>query len=375
MKLLHVVGTRPNFVKIASVIRALEKANGVEQVLVHTGQHYDDGLSDAFFHDLDLPLPDVNLDIGSGSHALQTGRIMIALDPVLARVEPDWVVTVGDVNSTLAAALTANKRGLEVAHVEAGLRSHDWSMPEEVNRVLTDRLSDALFTTEPSGAENLRAEGIDPRRIHHVGNVMIDSLDRFRSEATELAAYEALGLEAGQYVLVTLHRPSNVDDEPRLRSLVQALREIRYACDVPVVWPLHPRTGERLREFELDSVQADLLLTEPLGYLEFLSLMDAADMVITDSGGVQEESSVLGVPCITVRPNTERPITIECGTNRLFDDDPSKLVDVARELSGSERRPCRPELWDGRAAERIASVLLSTAHSELAPAGAAHRST
>ncbi len=375
MKLLHVVGTRPNFVKVASVIRALEKADGVEQVLVHTGQHYDDGLSDAFFHDLDLPRPDVNLGIGSGSHALQTGRVMIALDPVLARVEPDWVVTVGDVNSTVAAALTANKRGLKVAHVEAGLRSHDWSMPEEVNRVLTDRLSDALFTTEPSGAENLRAEGIDPRRIHHVGNVMIDSLDRFRSEATELAAYEALGLKAGKYVLVTLHRPSNVDDEPRLRSLVQALREIRYACDVPVVWPLHPRTGGRLREFELESVQADLLLTEPLGYLEFLSLMDAADMVITDSGGVQEESSVLGVPCITVRPNTERPITIECGTNRLFDDDPSKLVDVARELSGSERRPCRPELWDGRAAERIASVLLSSTSSEGTLVGAAHRST
>lgn len=368
--LLHVVGTRPNFVKIASVIRALERADAVEQVLVHTGQHYDHGLSDAFFEDLDLPRPDVDLAVGSGSHALQTGRIMIALDPVLKRFDPDWVVTVGDVNSTLAAALTAKKRGLRVAHVEAGLRSHDWSMPEEVNRVLTDRLSDALFTTEPSGRENLLAEGIEPERIHHVGNVMIDSLDRFRSEAADLAAYEDLGLEAGRYVLVTLHRPSNVDDEPRLRSLIQALREIRYACDVPVVWPLHPRTAQRLRQFGLDFVQADLLITEALGYREFISLMDAADMVITDSGGVQEESSVLGVPCITVRPNTERPITVECGTNRLFDRDLSELVDLAEEVTGSERRPCRPELWDGRAAERIASVLVTSADVGPTAAGA-----
>jgi UDP-N-acetylglucosamine 2-epimerase (non-hydrolysing) len=319
--------------------------------------------------DLELPRPDVNLGIGSASHSVQTGRIMIALEPLLERTQPDWVFTVGDVNSTLAAALVAVKLGIPVAHVEAGLRSHDRSMPEEINRMLTDRISDALFTTEPSANENLRNEGIEAERIRYVGNVMIDSLDRYRTRAAQLDVDSALGLEPEKFVLVTLHRPSNVDAPARLATIMSALGDI--ACYHPVVFPMHPRTARNIRQFRLESQLAPINALGPVRYLEFLCLMDRAGVVITDSGGVQEETSVLGVPCITLRANTERPITLSEGTNRLLDGDLAELVDIALEAVVAERRPCRPALWDGHAAERIAEITLelSACHSPSAGAG------
>lgn len=356
MLIAHIVGARPNFMKIAPVMRALETADGVDQTLIHTGQHYDNSLSGDFFHDLELPEPDMNLGVGSGSHAEQTGRVMTALEPLLQRLAPNWVFTVGDVNSTLAAALTAAKLGIPVAHVEAGLRSHDRSMPEEINRVLTDQISDALFTTEPSANENLKKEGIDPERIHFVGNVMIDSLDRYRARAAEMYADDGLGVEPGQYALVTLHRPRNVDDPRRLAGILGALG--RLATQYPVVFPIHPRTARNIKRFGLEAEVAPINALGPLGYLEFLALMERAGVVISDSGGIQEETTVLGVPCITVRPNTERPITISEGTNELFDDDPEKLAGVALKALTTERRASRPKLWDGRSAERIARITL-----------------
>lgn len=356
MHVLHVVGARPNFMKVAPVMEAFARMGDIRQTLVHTGQHYDESLSGAFFEDLDIPEPDLNLGVGSGSHAAQTGRVMIALEPVLERLEPDWVFTVGDVNSTLAAALVARKMGLRVAHVEAGLRSFDRGMPEEVNRVLTDAISDALFTTEPSANEHLRAEGIPPERIHYVGNVMIDTLDRHRKRAAELDVHAGLDLQPERYVVVTLHRPSNVDRRERLAAVLRALAEVRFETDLPVVLPLHPRTAENVHRFGLDDALAPLITLAPLRYLEFLSLMDRAAAVVTDSGGVQEETSVLGVPCVTLRNSTERPITLSEGTNRLYDGDPDGLADVVREAVVAERRPCRPPLWDGRAAERIARI-------------------
>ncbi len=347
MRFLHVVGARPNFMKIAPVMRALARFDGVEQSLVHTGQHYDDSLSDHFLADLELPRPDLNLGVGSGSHAVQTGRMLIALDPVLRRMEPDWVFTVGDVNSTLAAALAAAKLGIPVAHIEAGLRSYDWRMPEEINRVVTDSLSDALFTTERSGNENLIAEGVEPDRIHFVGNVMIDTLDRYRPRAAELKAHEALNLTEGRYLLVTLHRPENVDDPARLEAFLRAMTETTFECEVPVVFPLHPRTARNVREFGLDSALRPLVVLAPLRYLEFLCLMDHAGAVLTDSGGVQEETTVLGIPCITLREVTDRPITLSEGTTRLFDGDPADLPDLAAEVLATERRPGRPCGTDG----------------------------
>ncbi len=360
MKITHVVGARPNFMKIAPVMRAFERTNRVEQLLIHTGQHYDSSLSADFFEDLELPHPDVNLGIGSASHAVQTGQMMIALEPVIKRTNPDWVFTVGDVNSTLAAALVAVKLGIPTGHVEAGLRSHDRSMPEEINRMLTDRISDALFTTEPSANEHLENEGIEPERVHYVGNVMIDSLLRYRARAARLGLDRTMGLEAEQFVLVTLHRPSNVEEPDRLAAILSALAQI--ACSYPVVFPIHPRTARNIRQFRLESDLGLIHALQPLRYLEFLSLMDRCGAVITDSGGIQEETSVLGVPCITLRPNTERPITLTEGTNRLLDGDLSGLVDAALEAVAAERRPCRPALWDGHAAERIARITLDRSH-------------
>lgn len=355
MKIAHIVGARPNFMKIAPVMRALEDVDSLEQVLIHTGQHYDTSLSDDFFHDLELPTPDVNLGIGSGSHAEQTGRTLMALEPVLQRIDPDWVFTVGDVNSTLAAALAAAKLHMAVAHVEAGLRSHDRTMPEEINRLLTDQLSDALFTTEPAANENLRREGIAEEKIHYVGNVMIDSLERYRAKAAQLDVDEALGLEPNRYVLVTLHRPRNVDTRARLDAILRALGAI--ASYYPVVFPMHPRTARNTKSFGLEPGLAPISVLGPIRYLEFLALMDRAGAVITDSGGIQEETTVLGVPCITLRPNTERPITLSEGTNRLFDGELDELVDIAVEAVEAERRPSRPELWDGKAAQRIARLV------------------
>lgn len=358
-KILHIVGARPNFMKIAPVMQAFARTGEVEQTLVHTGQHYDEELSKYFFEDLELPRPDVDLGVGSASHAVQTARVMIALEPVLERVEPDWVFTVGDVNSTVAAALVAAKLGIRVAHVEAGLRSGDWTMPEEINRVVTDRLSDLLFTTEASADENLRAEGVPDERVHFVGNVMIDTLLQHRKHALELGVHADMGLDERQYILVTLHRPSNVDDPERLAALLSALGELTTGTGHPVVLPLHPRTSERVRRLDLEHLLAPLHVLPPLRYLEFLGLMATAGLVVTDSGGIQEETTVLGVPCITVRPNTERPATITHGTNRLYDGDPAGLLDEARSALLERQDGRTPPLWDGHAAERIARITLA----------------
>lgn len=354
MKILHVAGARPNFMKIAPLMKAFEGHPQVEQRLVHTGQHYDDQMSRVFFEELGLPRPDINLEIGSASHAVQTARIMMALEPLIPAEQPDLVLVVGDVNSTLAAALVCAKLHVPVAHVEAGLRSFDRTMPEEVNRVLTDRLSELLFVTERSAIENLRREGIPEERVHFVGNVMIDTLMSHLHRARELRVREALGL-GDPYVLVTLHRPSNVDDAERFGEIATALAAL--ARQAQVVFPVHPRTLARLREFGLERGLSEVRLIEPLGYLDFLGLMDSAALVLTDSGGIQEETTVLGVPCLTVRESTERPVTVEQGTNRLVTILAKAIIAAALEALEVSRGEHRlPELWDGKAAERIARV-------------------
>lgn len=354
--ILNVVGARPNFMKISPVVRALRQAE-LPQLLVHTGQHYDEPMSQLFFRQLRIPEPDLNLEVGSGSQAMQTAEIMRRFEPVVLERCPDLVVVVGDVNSTLACALVAAKLRIPVAHIEAGLRSFDRSMPEEINRVLTDALSDLLFVSERSGLENLSREGVPAHRVHFVGNVMIDTLLEHRAAAGQTAVLERLGLDSdARYVLVTLHRPSNVDDPQKLAGLLRALAQL--ARDLPVIFPSHPRTQKNAVEADLRTELEHLVTTEPLGYLEFLHLMDKAQVVITDSGGVQEETTVLGVPCLTVRENTERPATIEYGTNRLVGADPAKMLSAAREILNGRRPAGRlPELWDGQAAGRIVEVL------------------
>lgn len=355
--LLHVVGTRPNFVKAAPVIEALAGVEGLAQSLVHTGQHYDDVLSGSFFDELGLPDPDVNLGVGSGSHAVQTAEVMVRVEQVFEDVAPDRVFVYGDVNSTAAAALTAVKLHLPVAHVEAGLRSGDRSMPEEINRLVTDRIADVHFTTERDANENLAREGVDPAGIHFVGNVMIDALDRLRPAADSAAVRRRFALGEDRYIAVTLHRPRNVDDPDRLSSLLEALGHVQVAHDVRVVFPMHPRTAERVERFGLEEPAGAFTVIDPLGYLDFVGLMDGAAAVVTDSGGIQEETTVLGVPCLTVRPDTERPVTVREGTNRLFDGEPAGLADAVAERVSAGRDASRPELWDGRAAERIAGVV------------------
>ena len=356
MHVLHVVGARPNFMKAAPVLRALSCYSEVRQTLVHTGQHYDASMSDVFFQQLEMPQPDVNLEVGSGTHAQQTARIMMAFEPVLLERKPDLVLVYGDVNSTVAAALVCSKLSVRVGHVEAGLRSGDRSMPEEINRLLTDRLSDVLFTPSPDGDENLLREGIDRARIQLVGNVMIDTLVRQLPQARAKVPADL----SFPYALVTLHRPSNVDDLPWLRELLAALSDL--GAQLQIIFPVHPRT--RLRLAGLDSSlhsNACIRLLEPQPYLEFLALQDRASLVITDSGGIQEETSFLGVPCLTVRENTERPITITAGTNQLVGRDLKKLRETAtailqRKERKSEARPL--PLWDGHAAERLARVVV-----------------
>jgi len=354
-------------VKIAPIVREMAAHAGLSQMLVHTGQHYDDALSQVFFDELDLPRPDVNLGIGSGSHAEQTARIMLAFEPLLERARPDWVVVVGDVNSTLACALTAAKLAVPIAHVEAGLRSFDRTMPEEYNRLLTDQMATLLFTHSRSADENLAREGIPRERIHFVGNVMVDTLVRLLPRIERRTILADLGLSEshnGAYVLVTLHRPSNVDDPVTLRGIVDALRAIGETA--PVVFPVHPRTRARLERMDVPAgTNGALRILEPLGYLDFLALERRAAVVVTDSGGVQEETTFLGVPCLTVRPNTERPVTVAQGTNRLVPAEPASLAGAVQSVLERRGKPAGPppELWDGRAASRIVDVLLRTAGS------------
>jgi UDP-N-acetylglucosamine 2-epimerase (non-hydrolysing) len=354
--LVHVVGARPNFVKAAPVIRALAGA-GVEQRVVHTGQHYDDALSGVFFAELELPEPDLNLGVGSGSHARQTAALLVALEEAFESLGPALVVDYGDVNSTLAAALVAAKLQIPQAHVESGLRSFDMEMPEEINRRVADALADLCFATSADAVDNLRREGVPAERIHLVGNSMIDSLEVVRPRLDPLGARASVGLPDGPYGVVTLHRPGNVDEPGRTRALVDGLAA--SAAQVPLVFPVHPRGRAALGAAGLADVRG-LHLVEPLGYLAFLSLLAGAAVVVTDSGGVQEETTIFGVPCLTVRPNTERPVTITHGTNRLIEpDELAAAVTATLAAAPPERgRPSkRPPLWDGRAGERIAAVL------------------
>jgi UDP-N-acetylglucosamine 2-epimerase (non-hydrolysing) len=344
-----VAGARPNFIKIAPVLRAMEAA-GIDVTLVHTGQHYDAQMSDVFFHELGIRVPDVHLAVGSASYAVQVGRVMSGIEELLGERPADLMVVVGDVNSTVGAALPAAQSGMLVAHVEAGLRSRDWSMPEEINRVVTDRLADLLYAPSEDAVRNLLLEGTAPHRIELVGNVMVDSLLHALDEVADRDAAGALGLVSGSYGLVTLHRPSLVDDPERLGAAVEALEAI--AAHLPLVWPVHPRTRARLA-----SETTKVRVIEPVGYLDSVALQRDARLVITDSGGIQEETTVLGVPCLTLRSSTERPITITEGTNRLVGSDP-RLLGPAVDAELADPTPARrPALWDGRAAERIVEHL------------------
>lgn len=363
LKILNVVGARPNIMKMAPIIEAMNKCpDQFRHLLVHTGQHYDERMSKSFFVDLGMPKPDIDLEVGSGSHAEQTGRIMVEFEKVCLREEPDLVIVVGDVNSTMACTITAKKQGIKVAHVEAGLRSRDMSMPEEINRLCTDVLCDYLFTTDHFATENLKAEGTAVDKIYFVGNVMIDTLLKHKELARGLGLIEQWGLKPRRFATVTLHRPSNVDDPVTLRGILDALSSV--AEHIPLIFPIHPRTKKMVCQFGLDGyfVAADqpqgLWMTDPLGYLELLHLNMSAKMVITDSGGLQEETTVLGVPCITLRHNTERPITCEVGTNVIVGNDRDAIAHHASAiLKGEAPRGGIPEKWDGRAAERIVEIL------------------
>ena len=408
MKLLIVVGARPNFMKVAPIIAAIRRHNqgisaqaadgqpelgeAIQAVLVHTGQHYDDLMSGAFFRDLNLPKPDVHLGVGSGSHAGQTAEIMKKFEEVLLREKPDVVAVVGDVNSTLACALVTAKISFDsagsrpsIAHVEAGLRSFDSSMPEEINRVLTDHVSDLLFVTEESGLQNLRNEGVPPQKVHFVGNTMIDALLALKDKAEGSAILQELGLRAqvgkngagnpiNGYALLTLHRPGNVDDRDTLGSILEGLQGLASEC--PIIFPVHPRTRQRIKEFGLEpqlrkngtkiddqgrcsgSGNHGIVLIDPLGYLDFLCLMKHATLVVTDSGGIQEETTILGTPCVTVRENTERPVTVERGTNTIAGTKTEAIKDAIRRQMGRKKNADVPKNWDGKAAVRIIDILV-----------------
>jgi UDP-N-acetylglucosamine 2-epimerase (non-hydrolysing) len=363
LRVINVVGARPNFMKMAPIIEAMNKHPELfRHSLVHTGQHYDERMSKSFFVDLGMPKPDMDLEVGSGSHAEQTARIMVEFEKVCLRQAPDLVIVVGDVNSTMACAITAKKLGIVVAHVEAGLRSRDMSMPEEINRLCTDVLCDYLFTTDHFADENLLAEGISPEKIFFVGNVMIDTLLKHQERARGLGLREHWGLKPRGFATLTLHRPSNVDDPATLRGILDALVEI--GKKTPIIFPIHPRTRKMVEQFGFGAYFSTtekpkgLWLTDPLGYLELLHLNMHAKMVITDSGGLQEEATVLGVPCITLRNNTERPITCEVGTNFIAGNGRDKILHYAFKILYEDMPHGRvPERWDGKAAERIVEIL------------------
>lgn len=360
VKIIHVVGARPNFIKVASILRACRKAPEIESVLVHTGQHYTENMSKTFFEELDILAPHVNLGVGPVSQAQQTAKIMKRFEPVVLEYAPDAVLVVGDVNSTVACALVASKLGVKTIHVEAGLRSFDRTMPEEINRVLTDAISDILFVTEPSGLINLKSEGINGAKVHFVGNVMIDTLEFYREKASGSHILDDLNLRAGEYAVVTLHRPGNVEYRKALRKILDALAEIQK--EIKLVFPAHPRTLKNLISSGLMQRPEDLpnmLIIEPLGYLDFLKLMSEAKLVITDSGGIQEETTILGIPCLTVRENTERPVTISEGTNRLVGTETQRIIEGYKQSLNTTKETVRPRLWDGKAAERIVQVILN----------------
>lgn len=358
MKLVVVVGARPNFMKVAPLLWEIERRSGFEVFLVHTGQHYDQKMSQLFFEELRIPSPDANLEVGSASHAVQTAEVMKRFEPIVVEQRPDAVVVVGDVNSTIACALTAVKLGVPVAHIEAGLRSFDRSMPEEINRILTDAISHWLFVSEPSGLENLRGEGVDDARMFFVGNLMIDTLLACRERSQRSEILSGLELNGNGYGVLTLHRPSNVDDPLVFHGLAVAIERIQR--ELPIVFPVHPRTRKTLDAWDL-SRMPNLKLIEPLGYLDFMKLVAEASLVLTDSGGIQEETTVLGVPCLTLRENTERPATVTHGTNTLVGLDPERIIAAGLAAVRSTGHPSRvPELWDGRAAERILDVFCKT---------------
>ncbi len=365
LKMALVVGARPNFMKISPLIKAIKQHNQslktglphISHILVHTGQHYDIEMSQSFFRDLGIPDPDMNLEVGSSSHAVQTANIMVKFENLCLEERPDWVIVVGDVNSTMAAALVAAKLGIKIGHVEAGLRSFDRSMPEEINRVVTDSLADLLFTPSEDGDENLLREGIAREKIKRVGNIMIDTLAANLEKARERKPYERLGLKKEDYMFVTLHRPSNVDDKLSLSSIMDHLNLL--SKKIPVIFPMHPRTRKNLEQFGLDP-QGDgakeMIICNPIGYHDTIGLVDKARFVLTDSGGLQEETTFLNIPCLTLRPNTERPVTITQGTNRLTSLE--KLgEDMNRLLNGRQKKGSIPKLWDGHTAERIIEIL------------------
>jgi UDP-N-acetylglucosamine 2-epimerase (non-hydrolysing) len=371
LRIASMVGARPNFMKIAPIVHEIHRIPGIEHKLIHSGQHYSDEMSASFFKELKIPRPDYDLEVGSGSHAWQTAEVMKRFEGVLLEWTPDVVIVVGDVNSTLAGALVASKLGIPVAHVESGLRSFDMSMPEEINRKLTDAISNFLFVTEQSGVQNLRKEGIPDNRIFFVGNVMIDCLLDHRQFASKSQILRQLGVQSDgsshlAYGLLTLHRPSNVDDAEVLRELLAVVADL--SSRLPIFFPVHPRSMERIRHFGLSKyfteqksrrVQRGIIPLSPLGYLDFLCLMDNAQMVLTDSGGVQEETTALGVPCLTLRDNTERPVTVEQGTNQIVGRNRENILAAAKRVLHAERRPVRaPELWDGHASKRILKILL-----------------
>ncbi len=354
--------------KVAPLIRAMRRHENLVPILIHTGQHYDENMSQLFFEELELPAPDYHLGVGSGSHAFQTAEIMKRVEPVLIDEKPDLVVVVGDVNSTIACALVAKKLLIRVAHVEAGLRSRDWTMPEEINRILTDAIADLLFVTEEAGRENLLNEGIDESRIYFVGNVMIDTLRQAQKAADSSDILEKLSLNPGDYAVLTLHRPSNVDDPEKFAAVLGILNEVQNR--IPLVFPIHPRTRASLKkkgyEARIESMP-NLILVDPLGYLDFLWLMSNARVVLTDSGGIQEETTVLQVPCLTMRENTERPVTAAMGTNTLVGTDRQKLLDALDKAMTGSTSGTIPPLWDGTAAERIAEIIAKEAEARESP--------
>jgi len=366
-KIINVVGARPNFMKIAPIVAEMNShRDTIAHLLVHTGQHYDKAMSKSFFDDLEIPRPDIDLEVGSGSHAVQTALVMTKFEEVLLKERPDLILVVGDVNSTLACSVTAAKLCIPVVHVEAGLRSFDRQMPEEINRIVTDALSDYLFTTERGAAENLKREGVAAEKIFFVGNVMIDTLMKHRAKAAHSTIDERVGINGAPYALLTLHRPSNVDNRDTLMDIVSALKAI--SRDIPIIFPAHPRTRKQIELFGLASEfhelsaslpKSGIHIMGPVGYLDFLNLMEHSSLLLTDSGGIQEETTILGVPCITMRENTERPVTITDGTNVLVGTDREVIIREALNcLNGKGKKGRIPELWDGRASERIVKVLM-----------------